>query len=204
MEDRYKTLRSPAVAEIIIKKSRFIASASPIDNEEEALHFIGQVKKMHSQANHNVFAYVINERMQRFSDDGEPSGTAGRPVLDVIHRKGLVKAVIVVTRYFGRILLGAGGLVRAYSEAAVKGIETAGEVEMLLYQELNMILDYHWLSIVKREAQTSGGRNITMEFGRTVDLKVFLRPGDLNALSKKLNDITAGQVIIEAGDFSYI
>ncbi|MDD4236956.1 MAG: YigZ family protein [Desulfotomaculaceae bacterium] len=202
--DKYKTLRNPAEAEIIIKKSRFIAVASPVNNEEEALHFIGQVEKKYSQAKHNVFAYVINEQIQRFSDDGEPSGTAGRPVLDVINRKGLVKVVIIVARYFGGILLGAGGLVRAYSEAAVKGIKAAGEAERLLHQELTIVLDYHWLGMVKRETENAGVQNITMEFGEKVGLKGFLRPDALEALSKRLINITAGQVIIKAGDFTYI
>ncbi|TEB14638.1 IMPACT family member YigZ [Pelotomaculum sp. FP] len=202
-DDRYKTLRSPNTAEIIVKKSRFITSASPVDDEEEALHFIGKIKKAHGQANHNVFAYVINEQTQRFSDDGEPSGTAGRPVLDVINRKGLVKAVIVVTRYFGGIMLGAGGLVRAYSEAAVKGIEAAGEVERLLYQELNIALDYHWVGVVKREVEKAGGKNFSMEYGEEVILKVLLRPEGLEALSKRLTDLTSGQVIIKMGGFTY-
>lgn len=89
MKDKYNSLAKSATAEIIVKKSRFMAAASPVENEEEALLFIGKIKKEHSQANHNVFAYTINERIQRFSDDGEPGGTAGKPVLDVIRHKGL-------------------------------------------------------------------------------------------------------------------
>lgn len=204
MKDSYKTLRNPAQAECIVKKSRFIASAAPVDNEEEALYFIARVKKEHSQANHNVFAYVINEQIQRFSDDGEPSGTAGRPVLEVMNRKSLVKAVIVVTRYFGGVLLGAGGLVRAYSETAVKGAEAAGEVERLLYQELSMVLDYHWLDTVKREVEQAGGQNITMDYGEKVRLKVLLRPEGLEALTKRLTDHTAGQMTIKTGNFTFL
>lgn len=204
MKDCYKTLRNPAQAECIVKKSRFIASAAPVDNEEEALYFITRVKKEHSQANHNVFAYVINEQIQRFSDDGEPSGTAGRPVLEVMNRKSLVKAVIVVTRYFGGILLGAGGLVRAYSETAVKGAEAAGEVERLLYRELSMVLDYHWLGTVKREVEQAGGQNITMDYGEKVGLKVLLRPEGLEALTKRLTDLSAGQVTIKTGCFIFL
>lgn len=204
MQDKFKTLRNPATADIIVKKSRFITSASPVENEEEAHYIISQVKKEHKQANHNVFAYVINEQIQRFSDDGEPIGTAGRPVLEVINRKGLVKVVIVVTRYFGGVLLGAGGLVRAYSEAAVKGTESAGVVERILYQGLNIALDYHWLGMVKREVENAKGQNITMEFGQKVRLKVFMRPNNLEALSKRLTELTAAQVIIKAGDATYI
>jgi uncharacterized YigZ family protein len=204
VKDRYKTLLRPGAAEIIIKKSRFIASAAPVDNEEEALYFIGLLKKEYSQATHNVFAYVINEQTQRFSDDGEPSGTAGRPVLDTINRRGLVKTAIVVTRYFGGVLLGAGGLVRAYAEASAKGIEAAGEVERLLYRQLNLVLDYHWLGTVLREVEKAGGQHLTSEFGQQAALTVFLRPASLDTLVSKLTEITAGQISATRGDFTYI
>jgi len=204
MKDKYNSLAKPATAGIIVKKSRFMAVASPVENEEEALLFIGKINKEHSQANHNVFAYVINERIQRFSDDGEPGGTAGKPVLDVIRHKGLSKVVIVVSRYFGGILLGAGGLVRAYSEAAVKGIEAAGVVERLLYQELCIIMDYQWLGVVKREVENAGGQKVSIEFGQSVQMKAYLRPTAVDDLTKKLNDITAAQVIIQTGNFVYL
>ena len=204
MKDRYKTLHRPGTAEIIVKKSRFIASAAPVANEEEALHFINSLRKEHSQATHNVFAYVIDEQTQRLSDDGEPSGTAGRPVLDTINRRGLVKTAIVVTRYFGGVLLGAGGLVRAYAEAAAKGIEAAGEVERFLYQQLNLVLDYHWLGTVLREVEKAGGQKLTSEFGQQVALTVFLRPASLDSLISKLTEITAGRIRITKGDFTYI
>jgi len=204
MKDRYKTLAKTANTEIIIKKSRFITSVSPVASEEEAIDFISRVKKEQSQANHNVYAYIINEQTQRYSDDGEPGGTAGRPVLDVIKRKDIVKAAVVVTRYFGGILLGAGGLVRAYSEAAVNGIEAAGIVEKLLYRGLYLSMDYPWLGVVKREVENAGGRSVSIDYGQRVQINAFFRPAVVEALTTKITEITAAQVIIQLGDFVYI
>ncbi|WP_066632972.1 YigZ family protein [Desulfolucanica intricata] len=200
----YLTLQKAAQAEIIIKKSRFITSASPVSDEKEANNFIKQIKKEHNQATHNVFAYVINEQIQRFSDDGEPGGTAGRPVLEVINQKGLIKTALVITRYFGGVMLGAGGLVRAYSEAAVKGIDAAGVVEKLLHRELRITMDYQWLGVVKREVESAGGRQPDIIYDQKVNMKVYLQPAAAQALSKRLIDLTAAQIVIEEGGFSYI
>jgi putative IMPACT (imprinted ancient) family translation regulator len=125
-------------------------------------------------------------------------------MLAVVLGSGIGDVAVVVTRYFGGTKLGTGGLVRAYSETAVKGVEAATVAERLLYQELNMAVDYHWLSIVKREAENAGGQKISMEFDQQVGFKVCLRPDAVEALSKMLTEITAGQVIIKAGDFTYI
>ena len=204
MKNKYLTLQKPAQTEIIIKKSRFITSAFPVNNEAEATIMIQQIKKDHHQATHNVFAYVINEQIQRFSDDGEPSGTAGKPVLEVIHHKGLSETALVVTRYFGGIMLGAGGLVRAYSEAAAKGIEAASVIEKLLYRELFITMDYQWLGAVKREIENAGGKQIDLSYEQQVVIHSYLLPPALEAVTKKLIDITAAQIIIEAGQFSYL
>ena len=204
MKNKYLTLQKPAQTEIIIKKSRFTTSAFPVNNEAEATTMIQQIKKDHHQATHNVFAYVINEQIQRFSDDGEPSGTAGKPVLEVIHHKGLCKTALVVTRYFGGIMLGAGGLVRAYSEAAAKGIEAAGVIEKLLYRELFITMDYQWLGAVKREIENAGGKQIDLSYEQQVVIHSYLLLSALEAVTKKLIDITAAQVIIKAGQFSYL
>jgi len=115
----YKTVSKEGTAEIVEKKSRFIASVKPVSTEEEALEFVSQVKAKYRDARHNVYAYVVTENnISRFTDDGEPSGTAGAPVLDVILKEGLTDVAIVVTRYFGGTLLGTGGLVRAYGKSA--------------------------------------------------------------------------------------
>src|SRR5690606_169599 len=123
----YKTLAREAEAEIIIKKSRFIGRARPVASEEEAIRFIEAVKKEHWSATHNCAAYVVgdNNELQKQSDDGEPSGTAGRPILEVIKNMGLKYTAVVVTRYFGGIKLGASGLIRAYAEGAQVAIQAA-------------------------------------------------------------------------------
>ena len=128
----YKTVRRQADDEYIINKSRFIGYASPCASEDDALAFIKSIREKHRDATHNCYAYVIGENagIMRYSDDGEPSGTAGMPIMEVLRNKGLVNVCVVVTRYFGGILLGAGGLVRAYSHSAVIAVRAAGEVVM--------------------------------------------------------------------------
>src|SRR5699024_4890875 len=120
--------------EIIINKSRFIGYASPVESEKSAQEFIDTIKQKHKDATHNVFAYIIgqNKNIQRYSDDGEPSGTAGIPILEMMKKEDLTDTVIVVTRYFGGIKLGAGGLVRAYIKGAKCGLESANIVEKVL------------------------------------------------------------------------
>lgn len=118
----YKTVSKESCTEIVRQKSRFIAHVSPVTNEGEAIDFINKIKKLHPTASHNVYAYICREQnSQRYSDDGEPSGTAGVPVLEVLKKEGLTDACIVVTRYFGGTLLGAGGLVRAYGKGRLTG-----------------------------------------------------------------------------------
>ena len=127
----YKTVRGFAFDELVEKRSRFIGYCKPVKTQDEAIAFINEIKSKHWDARHNVYAYVIrDEGISRYSDDNEPQGTAGIPVLDSIRKRGITDCVVVVTRYFGGVLLGAGGLVRAYSAAAKLGIDAAGEMEM--------------------------------------------------------------------------
>ena len=132
----YRTVQAYGSSEIIIKKSRFIGHAKPVESEEEAIQFIEAIKKEHRSATHNCSAYVIGERdqIQKQSDDGEPSGTAGKPILEVIKHQGLKNTVVVVTRYFGGIMLGAGGLIRAYTDGAVAGIEAGKPIYKVNHQ----------------------------------------------------------------------
>jgi len=149
----FKTVHSFGSDEIIINKSKFIGYASPINSEDEAIDFINQIKKKHADATHNVYAYVYgdNSNIQRFSDDGEPSGTAGMPVLNLIKLENLKNVVVVVTRYFGGILLGAGGLARAYSKTAKIGIDSAIIVDKTLYCDVNVEIDYTLLGKLENE-----------------------------------------------------
>ena len=204
MQDKIITIRKPAQTEIMVKKSRFIVSALPVEHEQEALNFIKQVKKEHNQANHNVYAYLIDEHAQRYSDDGEPGGTAGKPAIDVIKHQGLSGIALVITRYFGGILLGAGGLARAYADAAVRGIEVAGIYERLLYQELKISIDYHWLGLIKHELENSGGQQIDIKYGQRVNMQVYLRPKTLELVVKRIIDKTAAQVVVEKGQCIYL
>lgn len=200
----FYTLGQSAITEIMIKKSRFIASVAPVASEEQGVNFVKKVRDKHNNATHNVFAYVINEQVQRFSDDGEPSGTAGKPILEVINRKGLVQTAVVVTRYYGGILLGAGGLVRAYSESAVAGIDTAGIVEKILHQQLQVTADYQWLGLVKRELESIGAMNTEITYDQRVQITCYIRPDLLQTISTRLTDATAAQVNIIKGNFNYL
>lgn len=140
----YKTVYSGGEAEIVEKKSRFIASVQPVKTEEEALEFIEKIKKKNWNATHNCFAYAIGERseIQRCSDDGEPSGTAGKPMLDVLMGGELHNVVVVVTRYFGGTLLGTGGLVRAYSKSVQEGLAQSTVITKYHGCKLNIDTDY--------------------------------------------------------------
>lgn len=142
-KSRYKTVAGKARTLMIEKKSKFIASVMPVDNEEDALAFLNAVRSEFPDATHNVYAYVIDENnIFRYSDDGEPGGTAGMPVLDAIRKEGLVDTAVVVTRYFGGTLLGTGGLVHAYSQSAKQGLWEAGIVERVLCDTLDVCVDY--------------------------------------------------------------
>lgn len=140
----YRTVKAPGEAELIIQKSRFIGRCFPVEHEEAALAILAELRKKHWDASHNCFAYRIGERgdCARYSDDGEPGGTAGLPMMEVLKSRGLTDTLAVVTRYFGGVLLGAGGLVRAYGKAAAEAVRAAGEIEVLPALRYGLTLDY--------------------------------------------------------------
>ncbi len=140
----YKTIFEYGEAEDVINKSKFIGYAMPVETEEEAVAFVEKIKKKHKDATHNVPVYLVGEKfeVQRYSDDGEPSGTAGVPVLSMLKNEGITNIAVVVTRYFGGIKLGTGGLVRAYTHAAKIAVEAARVVEKRVYKEVHVHLDY--------------------------------------------------------------
>ena len=143
MLNKYTTIKKEAEAELIVKRSRFLAAVKPVTAEKDALDFLEQIRQKHWNATHNVYAYILRENnLMRYSDDGEPGGTAGMPVLDMMKKSGLTDLIIVVTRYFGGVLLGTGGLVHAYSAAAKAGVESAGIVDMVLCREITLTCDY--------------------------------------------------------------
>lgn len=153
MLKKYKTVYKEAQAEIIEKKSRFIATVRPVDDEADAKAFIEDLRKKYWDASHNCFAYQIGERneIQRFSDDGEPSGTAGRPILDVLKGEDIRNVIVVVTRYFGGTKLGTGGLVRAYGRSAKEGLTAAHIIEKICYQKVRVTVDYTLVGKIQYE-----------------------------------------------------
>ncbi|MBR4728522.1 MAG: YigZ family protein [Clostridia bacterium] len=158
MTEQYKTVRAAAQAEFIVKKSRFIGYISPVTTSAEALEFIAKISKRHWDATHNVYAYVIrNEGVKRYSDDGEPQGTAGIPTLDVLEKQGLTDCAVVVTRYFGGVMLGAGGLVRAYSHGAAIAVEAGGVVTRAVCARLTVTCDYTFYGRLAALVPASGG-----------------------------------------------
>lgn len=205
MLERYSTIRQQANEEIVIKKSRFIGYAKPVETEEEAVAFIDEIKRLHRSATHNCSAYMVGERdqHQKASDDGEPSGTAGKPILEVIKHKGLKNVAVVVTRYFGGIMLGAGGLVRAYTDGAVAGIEAAGEIVKVLHREVFVNVDYTWYGKLENELHGRGTRIGGTEFTDRVIVKCLPEATQAEAFITWMTDLTQGQAIINEGESVY-
>ncbi|ANS73553.1 hypothetical protein AWM70_02310 [Paenibacillus yonginensis] len=198
----YKTVRREGSKEIVIKKSRFIGHIRPVETEEEAVAFIEEIKKQHWNATHNCSAYMIGERdeIQKQSDDGEPSGTAGKPILEVIRNQGLKNVAIVVTRYFGGILLGAGGLIRAYTDGAVAAIEAGDPIIRVLHREIVVELDYTWLGKVENELRNRGIRMGQTEFTDKVRLTCLPLEPEAEQFKAWMTDLTQGQSQITEGE----
>lgn len=153
----YKTVKEQSESLLIEKKSKFIANVKPVDNEQDALEFLAQMRSKYSDATHNVYAYVIDENnIFRYSDDGEPSGTAGMPVLDAIRKSGIVDVIVVVTRYFGGTLLGTGGLVHTYGASAKQGLVSSKIVKRQLCDILSVKVDYSLLGKMQHEIMSKG------------------------------------------------
>lgn len=201
MSDSYKTLFCENNDEYIVKHSRFIGYAAPVKTEQEALDFIARISKKHWDAKHNVYAYVIKDSgVKRYSDDGEPQGTAGMPVLNVIEQQGLTDCVVVVTRYFGGILLGGGGLVRAYSHTAKIGIDAAGVITLSKWLVLKIVCDYSSYSKIETFIRDFGGVSENNEFGENVELCFRIEKGTEDEFDKKLQDISNGKITFEIID----
>ena len=189
----YVTVRGEMESEFLEKKSRFIGRVCPVSTEEEALQFVERVRSAHPDATHNVWAYNLRQGRCRCSDDGEPSGTAGQPALDALQKAGIEDAVVVVTRYFGGILLGAGGLVRAYSRAARDAVNAAGVCEASLCLELRFSVDYGLYGKVERLLPNYHAVLLDTAFAADVTLTVRLRAERVRALCDALSEMTAGQ-----------
>ena len=176
------------------KKSRFIGRAWPVATEEEALEKIQAMKKQHYDATHNCWAYIIKDGAVRFSDDGEPGGTAGMPMLQVLQREGLYNIVCVVTRYFGGILLGAGGLVRAYTKGAKIAVDAAGKSMKRVWTVVYLPCPYTFYERVKLLIAEFGGIIRETEFGAEVELELLFPEANVEPFFTKLTDMTSGTV----------
>ena len=181
-------------AEFIEKKSRFIGRIWQVQSEEEALDVIQQMKKKHYDATHNCWAYIIRDGAVRFSDDGEPGGTAGMPMLQVLQREGLYNVVCVVTRYFGGILLGAGGLVRAYTKGAKVAVDAAGKSMKRIWTALYVPCPYSFYERFKIETESLGGIIRRTDFGSEVEIEVLLPEENASVFLKRLTDLSAGSI----------
>ena len=180
--------------EFIEKKSRFIGRIWPVETEEEALARIQEMKKKHYDATHNCWAYIIRDGAVRFSDDGEPGGTAGMPMLQVLQREGLYNVVCVVTRYIGGILLGAGGLVRAYTKGAKIAVDAAGKSMKRVWTVLYVPCPYSYYERVRLEAEAFGGIVRKADFGAEVELELLFPEAKTQEFLDRLTDMTAGTV----------
>ena len=188
--------------ELIEKKSRFIGDVYNIENEEDALYYINETKKKYWDARHHCYAYIIgnNNEIKRFSDDGEPSGTAGKPILDVLDKSGIANCLIIVTRYFGGTLLGTGGLIRAYSEAAKSGIEASGIMEVKKGIQAQIDADYNSFGKIQYMCME---RNIIItdtEYGENVHINMIIEESEYAHFQKAVADAFAGRLEIVKND----
>ena len=192
--DEYLVPTGYGEAEFIEKKSRFIGHIWCVESEDEALSKIQEMKKQHYDASHNCWAYVLRDGAMRFSDDGEPGGTAGNPMMQVLQREQLYNVVCVVTRYFGGILLGAGGLVRAYTKGAKIAIDAAGKSMKRVWTVLYVPCPYTYYERMKLEVEAFGGVIRKTDFGSEVELEILVAAPKTQAFLEKLTDMTAGTV----------
>ena len=193
----YRTLAGPSHDEIVINKSRFIGYASPAVTEEQALDFLSEIRKKHRDATHNCYAYIIgqNAGIMRYSDDGEPGGTAGMPMIEVLKAKQLVNCCAVVTRYFGGILLGAGGLVRAYSKTCALGIEAAGIVTMEPSVSYLCEVPYSLWDRADHMLRDLPVQLSDKSFETAVSFTLIVRSNDAESVLAKLTELTEGQIV---------
>lgn len=201
----YKTVADFYSDEFVEKRSRFIGYISPAQTPEEATAFISEIKAKHWDASHNVYAYILREgQLSRYSDDGEPQGTAGLPVLGVLQKSGLTDVVVVVTRYFGGILLGGGGLVRAYSHGAAIAVEGAEILNMRLCKVFTVDADYTFYGKISRMLPKFNIQQQNIEFGSSVVLTLAALPDDYAAFGKELTEISAGAIVPQLIEEKYL
>lgn len=198
MRADYRTVKTYGESEYIIQKSKFLTFVKRVETEAEAIDFINEIKKLHHTASHNCSAYMIGEHdnIQKANDDGEPSGTAGVPMLEVLKQMELQDTVVVVTRYFGGIKLGSGGLIRAYGRATSEGIAATGIVERRLHSLMKVTIDYTWLGKVENAARQSTYPLKDIVYTEGVDLFLYAPVSTEAVFTEWMAEITNGQAEI--------
>lgn len=206
MRKDYNTVKGYGECEIILSKSRFITYVNRAETEQLALEFIEKIKKQHPNATHNCSCYLVGEHdnIQKANDDGEPSGTAGVPMLEVLKKQGLKDTVVVVTRYFGGIKLGGGGLIRAYGKATTEGIATAHVVERKQHAVMKIAIDYNWLGKVENEVRASNYILRDIQYTEGVDIFVLVLAAEQQNFVDWVTEITNGQALITKEDTQFI
>ncbi len=190
----YYTPTGPGEAEYVEKRSRFLGHVRPVESEEEARAFIAEVKKEHYDARHNCWCYIIRGGAERYSDDGEPQGTAGIPMLEVLRREGVTNAVCVVTRYFGGVLLGAGGLLRAYTKSAKDALDAAGISVVRRWVEAELPCSYSAAERLKTQVAAAGGVVTDTQYGASVTIRALVPEELAGDFCARITDATNGTV----------
>lgn len=201
----YRTVAREAEITLIEKKSKFIARIKPVQTQEEAESFIEEVRKEHWNATHNVPAYILgmNQEIQKYSDDNEPSGTAGLPMLEILKAHEVVNVVVVVTRYFGGTLLGRGGLIRAYGGATREALKAAGIVRMVPAQKIRITVDYVHSGKIQNELLTQGITVVNTEYLEQVTFEVLVFPDEKETLRQGIQEYTANEFTWVEGEELY-
>ncbi|WP_430510007.1 YigZ family protein [Gottfriedia solisilvae] len=206
MLPNYFTVRGFGSHEIEIEKSRFICYINEVKSEQDAQKFILEIKKKHSDANHNCSAYLIGEKdeIQKASDDGEPSGTAGVPMLEVLKKRGLKDTVVVVTRYFGGKKLGAGGLIRAYGQSVSEGLNEVGIVERTLVKVINVRVSYKLLGKVEHALRNSNYHLEKVNHLEEVEFELWIKINEVNTFTEWMVELTNGSCDISESIVKYM
>ncbi|QBP41758.1 YigZ family protein [Paenisporosarcina antarctica] len=199
MRKDYFTVKGLGESELIIQKSRFLTYVNRAESEQQAQAFIQEIKSQHKSANHNCSAYLIGEHdsIQKANDDGEPSGTAGVPILEVLKKQGLKDTVVVVTRYFGGIKLGSGGLIRAYGKATTEGLQASSIVERRLHLLMKVSVDYSWLGKVENEIRNSTYPLNRIDYAESVELFLYVPVLMVKYFFDWITEMTNGQANIK-------
>lgn len=206
MLTKYYTVKKSGSTQLMIQKSRFIGYIKRVETEEAAQEFINSIKKKHYDATHNCSAYIIGEhdQIQKANDDGEPSGTAGVPMLEVLKKQNLKDTAVVVTRYFGGIKLGAGGLIRAYGSTTSEAIKATGIVQRQLVQGISVIVDYTLLGKLENEIRQSNYILNKIDYLEHVEFTVYVKKDEVQKFHEWIIDLTSDQAILTNKDFTYV